>query len=333
MNFYPFPYVDPVENMRKEEIKGIKRAGNLTGVTFFILTSVMILWSIPVTIIIMLISKRPSLALDFLNDATITQVIQIVVSSVAFIFPFLLLLKMMKARLSDVGSFNKATNKKVILPLILMGLGICGFSNFVTSAAGMVLQLFGFEYNTQGLPTPSEPFGIILSFVATAITPALVEEFAMRGVLMGVLRKYGDGFAIIVSALVFGLMHGNLVQIPFAFILGLFFGYAVIKTGTIWTAVIIHFINNFISISFDYIFTDVTDTEAWFLNFFYLLVLVGIGFIGFWLLQKAGGDDFKLDNKTELNKTSKKLKSFLLTPCMIIVYVIVLIESFFVYAA
>ena len=292
----------------------------------------MVLWSIPVTIIIMLLSKRPTLALDYLSDATIIQVIQIVVSSVAFIFPFLLLLKMMKARLSDVGSFNKATNKKIMLPLILIGLGVCGFSNFVTSAAGIVLQQFGFDYNVQGIATPTEPFGIVLSFVATAITPALVEEFAMRGVLMGVLRKYGEGFAVIVSALVFGLMHGNLVQIPFAFILGLFFGYAVIKTGTIWTAVIIHFINNFISISFDYIFSDLTDTEAWFLNFFYLLVLVGIGFIGFWLLQKAGGDDFKLDNKTELNKTSKKLKSFLLTPCMIIVYVIVLIESFLVYA-
>ncbi|MBR2044133.1 MAG: CPBP family intramembrane metalloprotease [Clostridia bacterium] len=332
MNLYPYPYVDTVEAARKEEIKGIKRAGNLTGVTFFILTSVMVLWSIPVTIIIMLLSKKPTLALDYLSDATIIQVIQIVVSSVAFIFPFLLLLKMMKARLSDVGSFNKATNKKIMLPLILIGLGVCGFSNFVTSAAGIVLQQFGFDYNVQGLATPTEPFGIVLSFVATAITPALVEEFAMRGVLMGVLRKYGEGFAVIVSALVFGLMHGNLVQIPFAFILGLFFGYAVIKTGTIWTAVIIHFINNFISISFDYIFSDLTDTEAWFLNFFYLLVLVGIGFIGFWLLQKAGGDDFKLDNKTELNKTSKKLKSFLLTPCMIIVYVIVLIESFLVYA-
>ena len=332
MNLYPYPYVDTVEAARKEEIKGIKRAGNLTGVTFFILTSVMVLWSIPVTIIIMLLSKKPTLALDYLSDATIIQVIQIVVSSVAFIFPFLLLLKMMKARLSDVGSFNKATNKKIMLPLILIGLGVCGFSNFVTSAAGIVLQQFGFDYNVQGIATPTEPFGIVLSFVATAITPALVEEFAMRGVLMGVLRKYGEGFAVIVSALVFGLMHGNLVQIPFAFILGLFFGYAVIKTGTIWTAVIIHFINNFISISFDYIFSDLTDTEAWFLNFFYLLVLVGIGFIGFWLLQKAGGDDFKLDNKTELNKTSKKLKSFLLTPCMIIVYVIVLIESFLVYA-
>lgn len=333
MNFYPFPYPDPKEQQKKEEIKSIRKAGNLTGVAFFMLSSVMILWSIPVSIVIMLISKRPTLAMDYLNDPTIMQVIQIVVSSIAFIFPFLLYLKMMNARLSDVGSYSKAKNKKLIFPLILVGLGVCGFSNFVTSAAGMVFQFFGFNYNVSGIENPTNPFGIILSFVATAFTPALVEEFAMRGVLLGVLRKYGDGFAVIVSALIFGLMHGNLVQIPFAFILGLFFGYAVIKTGTIWTAVIIHFLNNFISISFDYLFGSLSTAAAWFVNFFYLMLLIGIGFIGYFLLHKADGDNFKLNNDTGILTMPEKLKKFLTTPCMIIVYVIVLLESFFVYAA
>ncbi len=333
MNFYPFPYVDPKEMAKNEEIGSIKRAGNLTGVVFFMLTSVMVLWSIPVSIVIMLWSKRPTLVIDYLSDPTVTQVIQIVVSSVAFIFPFLIYLKLMKARLSEVGSFGKAQNKNLIFPLVLVGLGVCGFSNFITSAAGMVFQFFGFTYNVVSYQNPTDPFGIILSFVATAVTPALVEEFAMRGVLMGVLRKYGDGFAVIVSALVFGLMHGNLVQIPFAFFLGLFFGYAVIKTGTIWTAVIIHFINNFISISFDYLFTGIGDTTAWFINFFYLMLLIGIGFVGFSLLHRADGNDFKLNNDTGVLAMPEKLKKFLTTPCMIIVYVIVLLESFFIYAA
>ena len=155
----------------------------------------------------------------------------------------------------------------------------------------------------------------------------------MRGVLMGVLRKYGDGFAIIVSALVFGLMHGNLVQIPFAFVLGLFFGYAVIRTGTIWTAVVIHFLNNLLSVSFDYLFVNLSDGAVWFANFFYFMVLMAIGFFGFLLLQRADGEKFELENGNGLLKTPEKLKSFLTTPCMIIVYVVVLLESFFVYAA
>ena len=332
MNSYPLPCIQN-ETEKTEEIKSIKRAGNLTGVVFFMLTSVMLFWSIPVSIVIMLVSKRPTLAMNFLSDPTITQVIQIVVSSVAFIFPFLIYLKMMKEKLSEVGSFGKPKNKRLIFPLILVGLGVCGFSNFITSAAGMLFQSLGFEYNTVSYETPTDPFGIILSFVATAITPALVEEFAMRGVLLGVLRKYGEGFAVVVSALVFGFMHGNFVQIPFAFFLGLFFGYAVIKTGTIWITVIIHFINNFISVLFDYLFMNLGDTTVWFLSIFYLMVLVGIGFVGYFFLQKAGGEDFKLNNDIGILTTPQKLVKFLTTPCMIIVYVIVLLESFFVYAA
>lgn len=332
MDLYPSPYLDIEQSRRNEEIKSIRKAGNVTGFAFFMLSSVMVLWSIPVTIIGMILYKNPDRVLDFLSDSTVTQVIQIIVSSVAFIFPFLIYLKMMRETLSNVGSFGKPTNKKLIFPLVLTGLGVCGFSNFITTAAGAVLNQFGFEYNVATLDNPTNLYGIILSFVATAITPALVEEFAMRGVLLGVLRKYGDGFAIIVSSLVFGLMHGNLVQIPFAFLLGLFFGYAVIKTGTIWTAVIIHFINNFVSISFDYLFESLNSAEVWFLNFFYLLLLIGIGFIGFLLLNKQEGDHFKLNNDTGVLKTPEKLKKFLTTPCMIIVYVIVLIESFFVYA-
>lgn len=332
MNFYPFPYADPKELEKKEEIKSIRKAGNLTGIAFFMLSSVMVLWSIPVTVAIMLISGNSDKSLDMLGDSTVMQVIQIVVSTIAFIFPFLIYLKMMKANLSDVGSFSKPKNKKLIFPLVLMGLGVCGFSNFVTSAAGIVLQFFGFDYNVAAYENPTNIFGIILAFVATAVTPALVEEFAMRGVLMGVLRKYGDGFAIVVSALVFGLMHGNLVQIPFAFILGLFFGYAVIKTGTIWTAVIIHFINNFMSVSFDYLITDPSPAEDIFFGLFYLVVLMGIGFVGLYLFHRSDGGSFKINNNTGVLRTSEKLKKFLTAPCMIVVYVIVLLESFLVYA-
>ena len=36
--------------------------------------------------------------------------------------------------------------------------------------------------------------------------------FACRGLIMGILRKYGDGFAVLMTAAVFGLMHGNLTR-------------------------------------------------------------------------------------------------------------------------
>ncbi|MBE6739540.1 MAG: CPBP family intramembrane metalloprotease [Ruminococcaceae bacterium] len=326
-------YNAEVNLAKKNEKSAIKRAANITGFAFFMLTSVMVFWSVPVTVIIKLVSKRPDITLKYLNDPTIVQVIQICVSSIAFIFPFIIYSKMMGERLSEVVLYNKPKEKKLMFPLILMGLGVCGFSNAVVSGAGAILQNFGFNYNVAQTENPTNIFGIILSFVATAVTPALVEEFAMRGAVMGTLRKYGESFAIITSALIFGLMHGNLVQIPFAFILGLFFGFAVIKSGTIWTAVIIHFLNNLFSISFDYILSNSKGAVVWFANIFYFIFLLALGFIGFLLYFNKGEDTFSLDNKTEVLTVKEKLISFLTAPCIIISFVIVLLESFFVYRA
>jgi membrane protease YdiL (CAAX protease family) len=326
-------YNAEVNLAKKNEKSAIKRAANITGFAFFMLTSVMVFWSVPVTVIIKLVSKHPDIPLKYLNDPTMVQVIQICVSSIAFIFPFIIYSKMMGERLSNVALYNKPKEKKLVFPLVLMGLGVCGFSNAVVSGAGAILQNFGFSYNVAQTENPTNIFGIILSFVATAVTPALVEEFAMRGAVMGTLRKYGESFAIITSALIFGLMHGNLVQIPFAFILGLFFGFAVIKSGTIWTAVIIHFLNNLFSISFDYILSNSKGAVVWFANIFYFIFLLALGFVGFLLYFNKGEDTFSLDNKTEVLTVKEKLISFLTAPCIIISFVIVLLESFFVYRA
>ena len=62
------------------------------------------------------------------------------------------------------------------------------------------------------------------------------------------LRRYGDAFAVAASSVIFALMHGNLIQAPFALIAGVGLGYFVISTGSIWTGVVIHFLNNLFSV-------------------------------------------------------------------------------------
>jgi len=53
--------------------------------------------------------------------------------------------------------------------------------------------------------------------------------------------------AIVVSSVLFALMHGNILQIPFALIVGMTCGYLVVRTGRIWPAMMLHFLNNFMS--------------------------------------------------------------------------------------
>ncbi len=336
MLFNPF-YSDPLFEQKREERKKIRFAGNVAGFAFLMLTSIMLYWSYPVRSFIDAFFRNPREVYEILGDPAVIQVIQITVSTLAFTVPFFIYLKIMGTNISKVGGYNKP-KKKLLVPFVLTGLGVCGLANCLASLMGnafqTVFELFDYTYAFGSNPLPQGPFGMALSFLATAVTPALVEEFALRGAVMGALRKYGDGFAIVTSALLFGLMHGNLVQIPFAFVLGLFFGYAVIKTGSIWTAVIIHFLNNLFSLvySYFYAFAGGEVFVHWFFSIFYIMILLLAGFVGYAMMSARRQNDFELNNKEGLLSTGKKLLVFLTAPVMIISYVAVIAETFWIRA-
>lgn len=73
----------------------------------------------------------------------------------------------------------------------------------------------------------------------------VAEEILFRGLVLRSLRPYGKKFAILVSSLLFGLFHGNLMQAPFAFVVGLMMGYVALEYN-IWWAVVLHLINNLV---------------------------------------------------------------------------------------
>ncbi|CVI65979.1 CAAX amino terminal protease self-immunity [Eubacteriaceae bacterium CHKCI004] len=80
-------------------------------------------------------------------------------------------------------------------------------------------------------------------FLYAGIFGPVIEEIIYRGFLMKSLQKYGKTFAILVSAAVFGLMHGNLLQSIFAFMVGLVFGYAAMEYS-IYFSILLHVLNN-----------------------------------------------------------------------------------------
>ncbi len=79
-------------------------------------------------------------------------------------------------------------------------------------------------------------------FYASIIAPVF-EEIIFRGVVLRRLENYGKVFAIVVSAILFGFMHANLVQGIFAVMVGLVLGYVTIEYSMQW-AILLHFINN-----------------------------------------------------------------------------------------
>ena len=143
-----------------------------------------------------------------------------------------------------------------------LGMGSCVIGNIVTNAVIKLFDLLGYELTQPEMAKPDGIVALIAGVIAVAVAPALFEEYAMRCVSLGVLRKYGKAFAVIAVSVVFGLIHGNLIQFVFAFIVGLVLGYVTVRTDSIVPAIIIHGCNNGISVVGDFVKYYVSDKTA-----------------------------------------------------------------------
>lgn len=88
----------------------------------------------------------------------------------------------------------------------------------------------------------AETFSMFLYF---SLGAPVVEEIIFRGGVLRGLEKYGKGFAVLFSALLFGVFHGNLLQSPYAFLVGLVLGYVTVEYNVLW-AMVLHMVNNLI---------------------------------------------------------------------------------------
>ncbi|MGN1129828.1 MAG: lysostaphin resistance A-like protein, partial [Ruminococcus sp.] len=140
-----------------------------------------------------------------------------------------------------------------LLPLIAIGLSVAMLSNYISDIIAYNFSLTGISFSSHSNDENWSTYRFLLEIVDTAIVPAVFEEFAFRGIILNKLRKFGDNYAIIMSAVLFGLMHGNLSQIPFAFILGLVIGFIAVKTNSIIPGILIHFFNNLFSVTMSYL--------------------------------------------------------------------------------
>jgi sodium transport system permease protein len=92
------------------------------------------------------------------------------------------------------------------------------------------------------LDSRSAPLWVV--WLVIGVTPALCEELFFRGFVLSGLRRLGIVPALLVSALLFGLAHSSIYQLlPTAF-LGLLFGYAVWRSGSVACSIIAHTLNN-----------------------------------------------------------------------------------------
>lgn len=94
-----------------------------------------------------------------------------------------------------------------------------------------------------GMEIAAEGSLTVTMFLYSSFVGPIAEELIYRGFVMRSLEKYGKSFAVVVSAVFFGVMHQNLIQSIFAILVGLVLGYVAINYSMKWS-VVLHIINN-----------------------------------------------------------------------------------------
>ncbi len=136
------------------------------------------------------------------------------------------------------------------LVIFCMGYALLVLSNIVATILGILIEKIfpGAQAATNSVQELLGNGGLnsfVLLLIPVIIGP-IYEELLFRKFLIDRLGFYGDAIAIVVSAVMFGLFHGNLTQFVYATMLGLMLGYVYVRTGEIKYTIGLHMLVNFI---------------------------------------------------------------------------------------
>ncbi len=278
------PYYDPARfaqlQTEKKELKFLSIGGGAATLLFFLFAN--ILYSA-----YYMLSANANLGGE--QGIVLSTAVDLIITLISLVTPFAIAHVLFKKRgLAPSLPLTKAkTSAKNEILFIIAGIGALLVGSYVTSyITGLFQTITGITFKYAAFEVPSSAVGLFVYYVRSALFPALAEEFAMRGVIMQPLRKYGDLFAVTMSSMVFALMHGNMIQTPFAFVAGFILGYAVIRTGSLWTSIIIHFVNNAFSLTQSVILEKVSESAAVIYGLIGGAVLVIAGAVAIAVLQK-----------------------------------------------
>ncbi|MBQ8954805.1 MAG: CPBP family intramembrane metalloprotease, partial [Clostridia bacterium] len=177
-----------------------------------------------------------------------------------------------------------------IAALYLAVMGVNALGALGVTATEALFNRTGFSIYID-IMAQDTPFSFwVMSAYAVLLAP-LIEEYMYRGVLLEGLRRYGERFAVVSSAVIFGLAHGNLMQFLPAALIGWFLGYVRVKTGSLGVCMLLHALNNLTSILLEQLMNRVASDGVYMaVNLGYIAVTV-IAFAMVWRgLKKRRGE-------------------------------------------
>jgi len=197
----------------------------------------------------------PLQAKDIIGGLLVTEIILVAL-------PAYLLAKRLKYNIKTTFRLNKPkiTSTLIIIPLAIAGFILIMQLQHIFSATLEIPQEYLSQF--QLILDDIYSLGFLGGLAIIALLPAVCEEFLFRGyILDGLKRKIGPFYAIIITGILFGAFHLDPYRLVPASILGIFFGFLVWRSESIFIGMLAHFINNALSFSLNSFYEKYTVIE------------------------------------------------------------------------
>ena len=171
-------------------------------------------------------------------------------------------------------------------------LGISGIDSCIMSALSVI-----FDSSSKALEATltgglySDKLWVAAGSLAyIAVIGPITEEILFRGTVLASSSHISPKVGIVASALLFGLMHGNITQLYNAFLLGILLGYITLKSRSIIPGIIAHVANNTIAVITQFIADNMSESGASTFNWIFNIAVGVIGIVAIVFLIKRNGD-------------------------------------------
>lgn len=199
-----------------------------------------------------------SVILEKLMSAFAAEVIYEVLSAIVYFFSFFAAAMILKHTCKGLPNerpiYKSFKFDKWAIMLIVAAIAInYALSYLNTSLISSLFPNISFDLfykvsDLEGRKTFEVVTLFIIQILSTAIVPAVCEEILFRGAILSNLMPFGKSTAIFASAFLFGLMHQNPMQLLYTTLLGVVIGYIYVKTRSIWICMLLHFVNNLLTV-------------------------------------------------------------------------------------
>lgn len=166
---------------------------------------------------------------------------------ILILLPCLFFLKIKGMPIKETLRLNRIGLKQILL---VIGITIFTYPLAVFFQAIFIgiLNIFR-EVSPSTIPLPKDGIQYIISFFIIALAPGICEEVMFRGVMLDAYSRLGYKKSIIISAILFGVFHFNLLNLIGPTVLGIVFGIMAYKTNSIYSSIIGHTVNNGIALT------------------------------------------------------------------------------------